>query len=147
MASENYNANDSENCTNINDERRKAGDLTTHQAIQVIVALFYAAIFIVGITGNLCVVISVKRHRPLQTVRNIFIVGLSCSDLVVAFSSVIVTPIVGFMKVWYFGEILCHIIPLLQGSALFFSTLTLTCISIDRYILIIHPTKQSIKKV
>jgi hypothetical protein len=47
--------------------------------------------------------------------------------------------------VWLFGPALCKLLPLLQGTSLSFSTLTLAAISIDRFILIIYPTKQPIQ--
>jgi hypothetical protein len=47
--------------------------------------------------------------------------------------------------VWLFGPALCKIVPLIQGSSLCFSTLTLTAIAIDRFILIIYPTQRPIQ--
>lgn len=58
----------------------------------------YAMILVVGATGNACVVYAVWRHRSLRTVRNVFIVGLSCSDLLSAVSSVLVTPIIALVS-------------------------------------------------
>lgn len=117
--------------------------------------------------GNLLVIISVYRHRSLQSVRNIFIVSLSCSDIVVSIVSGTITPITGFSKIWLFGASLCKLVPLIQvpkythsctpetkrttlnlfkGASLCFSTFTLTAISIDRFILIIFPTGFSVQK-
>ncbi|CAP34742.2 Protein CBR-NPR-10 [Caenorhabditis briggsae] len=121
-------------------------DLTLHPITISILATIYIFIVIVGCTGNLLVVMSVVRFKALQSVRNMFIVSLSVSDLFVAIFSGSVTPISAFSKVWLFGAPLCRFLPLLQGTALSFSTLTLTAIAIDRYILICHPTSEPIRK-
>jgi neuropeptide Y receptor len=103
-------------------------------------------LFRLGVAGNALVVISVGRHKTLQSVRNIFIVSLSISDIIVSLVSGSITPISAFSKNWIFGGTLCKIVPLLQGSSLCFSTLTLTAISIDRFFLVLYPTKRSIEK-
>ncbi|PAV73647.1 hypothetical protein WR25_19842 [Diploscapter pachys] len=99
-----------------------------------------------GVVGNLLVVISVCQHRALHSVRNIFIVSLSCSDIVVSIVSGSVTSITAFTKIWLFGPQLCYLVPLIQGTSLCFSTLTLTAIAIDRFILIIYPTRRPIQR-
>ncbi|VDN05686.1 unnamed protein product, partial [Thelazia callipaeda] len=99
-----------------------------------------------GVLGNSLVIISVIRYKSLQSVRNIFIVSLSVSDIVISVVSGTITPITAFTKIWLFGELLCYFVPFIQGASLCFSTLTLTAIAIDRYILIIFPTKEPIQK-
>ncbi|EFP10256.1 CRE-NPR-10 protein [Caenorhabditis remanei] len=121
-------------------------DLTLHPVPIAILATIYTFIVVIGCTGNLLVVISVYQFKALQSVRNMFIVSLSVSDLCVAIVSGSVTPITAFAKVWLFGSNLCFLLPLLQGITLSFSTLTLTAIAIDRYILICHPTKEPIRR-
>lgn len=85
-----------------------------------------------------------------------FILSLSCSDIVVCCISATITPITAFKKEWIFGAALCRIAPFiavsprpspyssppLQGISLCFSTFTLTAISIDRYMLIRFPMKK-----
>uniref|UniRef100_A0A0R3S597 G_PROTEIN_RECEP_F1_2 domain-containing protein n=1 Tax=Elaeophora elaphi TaxID=1147741 RepID=A0A0R3S597_9BILA len=100
-----------------------------------------------GVLGNTLVVLSVIRHKSLQSVRNLFIISLSITDIVISIVSGTITPITAFNKVWIFGELLCYLVPFIQGASLCFSTLTLTAIAIDRYILIIFPTKRPIQKL
>ncbi|CAD5235763.1 unnamed protein product [Bursaphelenchus xylophilus] len=121
------------------------GDLTSLPSTMLIFLILYVLIITLGVLGNGLVILSVIRHKSLQSVRNLFIVSLSCSDIVASLVSGSVTPISAFTKIWLFGETLCKFVPLIQGSSLCFSTLTLTAISIDRFILIIYPTKRSIQ--
>lgn len=73
-----------------------------------------------GVLGNTLVVLSVIRHKSLQSVRNIFIVSLSVTDIVISVVSGSITPITAFTKIWLFGEFLCYLVPLMQVSRFFF---------------------------
>nr|CAD2198289.1 unnamed protein product [Meloidogyne enterolobii] len=109
-------------------------------------AFLYSAIVLTSLLGNLLVILSVCQYRSLQSVRNLFIVSLSVSDIVISVVSGTITPIVAFTKIWPFGQLLCKWVPVIQGVSLCFSTLTLTSISVDRFLLIVTPLKPSIQK-
>ncbi|KAL7073079.1 hypothetical protein ACQ4LE_007779 [Meloidogyne hapla] len=109
-------------------------------------AFLYSAIVLTSLLGNLLVILSVCQYRSLQSVRNLFIVSLSVSDIVICVVSGTITPIVAFTKIWPFGELLCKWVPVIQGVSLCFSTLTLTSISVDRFLLIVTPLRPSIQK-
>ncbi|KAI6173935.1 Flp-18 GPCR receptor [Aphelenchoides besseyi] len=130
-------SNGSTECTDLNDYLWSlTRDPTTLPAVWILFAFFYSLIIVIGVTGNLCVVLAISRTRSLQTVPNLFIFSLSCSDIMVCFTSAIITPITAFKKVWIFGSLLC------SGSSLSFSTFILAAISIDRYVLIRFPMKK-----
>ncbi|TKR80274.1 hypothetical protein L596_014372 [Steinernema carpocapsae] len=125
---------------------RNQSDLTSLPSTMSVFGIFYSLIITLGVVGNMLVVLSVWKHKSLQSVRNMFIVSLSISDIVISIVSGSITPITAFTKVWLFGVQLCYLVPLIQGASLCFSTLTLTSISIDRFILIIYPTKRAIQQ-
>ncbi|CAJ0584575.1 unnamed protein product, partial [Mesorhabditis spiculigera] len=122
------------------------GDLTTLPATQAIFAALYTVIIICGIVGNSCVILAISRNKSLQTVPNLFILSLSCSDVLVCCVSATITPITAFNKEWLFGAHLCRVAPWMAGITLVFSTFTLTAISVDRYMLIRHPMKKPMTK-
>uniref|UniRef100_A0AC34QL65 G-protein coupled receptors family 1 profile domain-containing protein n=1 Tax=Panagrolaimus sp. JU765 TaxID=591449 RepID=A0AC34QL65_9BILA len=124
----------------------ETSDYTSLPSTMSFFAAIYSLIVTLGVLGNLLVVCSIIKFRSLQSVRNLFIFSLSCSDIVVCVVSGTITPITAFTKIWVFGGALCKLVPLIQGASLCFSTLTLTAISIDRFILIIYPTQRSIQK-
>uniref|UniRef100_A0A1I7X304 G_PROTEIN_RECEP_F1_2 domain-containing protein n=1 Tax=Heterorhabditis bacteriophora TaxID=37862 RepID=A0A1I7X304_HETBA len=93
---------------------RNQSDLTLQPTTMAAFALVYSLFITLGVVGNLLVVISVSKHKSLQSVRNIFIVSLSCSDIVVSVVSGSVTPITAFSKIWLFGPNLCYLVPLIQ---------------------------------
>uniref|UniRef100_A0A915HY58 G-protein coupled receptors family 1 profile domain-containing protein n=1 Tax=Romanomermis culicivorax TaxID=13658 RepID=A0A915HY58_ROMCU len=119
-------------------------DWTHETYVRVLFTCLYTLIFVVALTGNLLVIISVCTRKNLQSVRNTFIVSLSLSDLTVCLTSLPITPVYSFMKIWILGKAMCHFLPLIQGMSVSISSFTLTSIAIDRYILIVHPTKPPI---
>ncbi|GMT32699.1 hypothetical protein PFISCL1PPCAC_23996, partial [Pristionchus fissidentatus] len=121
-------------------------DYTTLPITMAFFAVLYFTIIVFGITGNICVILAISRTKSLQTVPNMFIFSLSCSDLVVCSLSATITPITAFKKEWLFGGLLCTVAPWIAGISLCFSTFTLTAISIDRYILIKYPMKKPLRK-
>ncbi|VDM60742.1 unnamed protein product [Angiostrongylus costaricensis] len=108
----------------------------------VIFAILYSIIILCGLVGNVCVILAITRNRALQTVPNLFILSLSCSDVAVCCISATITPITAFRKEWIFSSMLCRTAPFIAGISLCFSTFTLTAISIDRYLLIRFPTRK-----
>lgn len=118
-------------------------DLTTRPFVMAAFASFYSSIIILGLIGNSCVIIAIARIRSLQTVPNMFIFSLSCSDMLVCFISATITPIAAFRKDWIFGQFLCSFAPFLAGVSLCFSTFTLAAISVDRFLLILFPTRKA----
>ncbi|KHN76189.1 Neuropeptide FF receptor 2 [Toxocara canis] len=136
-----------ESCLDMNSELwRFRNDLTTQPVTMVMFALLYATIIVLGTFGNICVILSIARTRSLQTVPNLFIFSLSCSDVVVCCTSATITPITAFKKEWLFGATLCSIAPFIAGISLCFSTFTLTAISVDRFLLICFPMKKALTK-
>ncbi|TKR80450.1 hypothetical protein L596_014523 [Steinernema carpocapsae] len=137
-----------ESCEDFNDELwTYRHDLTTRPAVMALFALLYTVIIVVGFVGNTCVILAISRTKSLQSVPNLFILSLSCSDVVVSCTSATITPITAFKKIWIFGSMLCSFAPFIAGISLCFSTFTLTAISIDRFMLIRFPMKKPLSKV
>ncbi|CAG9533209.1 unnamed protein product [Cercopithifilaria johnstoni] len=138
----------SNNCLDINEELwRNNRDWSTQSSTIFIFIIFYATIILIGIVGNSCVILAISRTRTLQTIPNMFIFSLSCSDLVVCFTSATITPIAAFKKKWIFGAVLCSIAPFIAGASLCFSTFTLSAISVDRFLLIYFPTRKALSRL
>lgn len=109
---------------------------------KVFLGFLYTTVFLLAVAGNSLVVYVVVSNRFMHNVTNMFIINLAIADLFVNFTSLWLTPTYSFMNRWMWGEFLCKGVPLFQGSSLFISTLTLTAIAIDRYIVILHPFRK-----
>lgn len=66
-------------------------DLTSLPAVMGLFALVYSTIVLISLLGNMLVILSVCQHKSLQSVRNLFIVSLSVSDIVISVVSGTIT--------------------------------------------------------
>ncbi len=115
--------------------------------VQASFCVFYTAIFVIGITGNVLVCYVVCRNKAMHTVTNLFITNLALSDILLCFLAVPFTPLYTFLERWIFGNLLCHMVPYAQGVSVYISTLTLTSIAMDRFVVIIYPFRHRMKLV
>lgn len=116
-----------------------APDYVDRASVQWTFGCLYAIIWIFGIIGNLTVLYMVAERRVNFTVRTVFIVSLACSDLLMGFTSLPVTAVTIFTRIWVFTDFLCYIIGFLQAVSIFVSSFTLIFIAVDRYYLICYP--------
>ncbi|TMS38753.1 hypothetical protein L596_005405 [Steinernema carpocapsae] len=114
-------------------------DPTNSLPVMIFFAILYFNLFVLGIVGNVLIVILTLRHRHLQTVQNIFILNLAISDVIMCLLSLPFTPVTNIYKTWLFGQIICHLLPFAQAVSMFVSTISLSSIAIDRYILVVRP--------
>ncbi|CAG5123866.1 unnamed protein product [Candidula unifasciata] len=120
--------------------------ITSMSAVGLVVrGMAMAAIIIGAIFGNMLVISSVLRFERLRGITNFFIVSLAFADLLVA---ILVMPFNASMEItgkWVFGRTMCDIF---NANDVLFSTasiLHLCCISMDRYIAILHPLQYETK--
>jgi hypothetical protein len=101
----------------------------------------YMIIFIAGLVGNLIVIYFVLFYRRMQSMTNKFITNLALSDLLVIFICIPdeITRLNKTQRIY--GELFCKITHFVQGICLSVSVMTLTAISIDRYLIINKPVK------
>ncbi|XP_011504928.1 PREDICTED: prolactin-releasing peptide receptor-like [Ceratosolen solmsi marchali] len=118
---------------------------TSNLAFKLIIGIFYASIFLLGFFGNALVCFVVVRNRQMQTVTNLFITNLALSDVLLCVLAVPFTPLYTFLGSWVFGDTLCHLVPYAQGVSIYISTLTLTSIAIDRFLVILYPFRPRMK--
>ncbi|CAN9513499.1 unnamed protein product [Ophioblennius macclurei] len=100
----------------------------------------YSTVMAVGLIGNSCLVFVITRHKEMQNVTNIFIVNLSCSDVLMGVICLPVTIIYTLMDRWILGDALCKLTPFVQCMSVTVSIFSLVLIAMERYQLIVHPT-------
>lgn len=116
-----------------------ANQLINNHVVQGCFFVLYAAIFTIGLFGNVLVCYVVCRNKAMQTVTNMFITNLALSDILLCVLAVPFTPLYTFLGRWIFGRFLCHMVSYAQGCSVYISTLTLTAIAMDRFFVIIYP--------
>ncbi|CAK5077951.1 unnamed protein product [Meloidogyne enterolobii] len=83
-----------------------------------------------------------EHSSELRTVRNFFILNLALSDFFVCTVTAPTTVYTVLYVFWPFSRPLCKIAGSLQGFNIFLSTFSITAIALDRYVLVIFPTKR-----
>ena len=99
------------------------------------------AVIVIGVVGNSLTLYVISRYRSLHDVTGIFLANLALADLL---QSVIGMPLIAtssFNEKWIFGETLCTLSGLSNSLFCIASVLTLTAVSVDRWLAIRHPLK------
>nr|5ZBQ_A Chain A, Neuropeptide Y receptor type 1,T4 Lysozyme [synthetic construct] len=102
-------------------------------------ALAYGAVIILGVSGNLALIIIILKQKEMRNVTNILIVNLSFSDLLVAIMCLPFTFVYTLMDHWVFGEAMCKLNPFVQCVSITVSIWSLVLIAVERHQLIINP--------
>ena len=102
-----------------------------------------------GSLGNIVVVSSFIRQPALRTQRNSFILNLAISDLVLCLVTMPLTLLDIVNKHWPLGDsaVSCKVAGGLQAVSVFVSTISITVIALDRYQLIVYPTRDVLKRI
>ncbi|KAM9486723.1 2-oxoglutarate receptor 1 [Clarias gariepinus] len=102
--------------------------------------VMYGIIFLVGCTGNLmAILIYVIKLRPWKS-GTIIMVNLAVADLLYALS----LPFLVCFYItgnWMLGEFMCRFLRFCFHFNLYGSILSLTCLSVFRYIVVVHPLR------
>ncbi|KAM3957982.1 neuropeptide F receptor [Aphomia sociella] len=123
-------------------QNRKVDDPT-----RSLLLTFYGILVIIGAVGNALVVISVVRKPVMRTARNMFIVNLAVSDALVCCVGTPLTLMELLTKHWPLPDwpSLCKACGAIQAISIFVSTISITAIALDRYQLIVYPTRRGLQ--
>ncbi|XP_056320877.1 2-oxoglutarate receptor 1 [Danio aesculapii] len=102
--------------------------------------VMYSIICIVGVVGNfLAIIIYLIKLQPWKS-SSVIMVNLAVADLLYALSLPILVQFY-VTKTWSMGEFMCRFIRFCFYYNLYGSILFLTCLSIFRYVAVVHPLK------
>ncbi|XP_047611674.1 2-oxoglutarate receptor 1 [Phacochoerus africanus] len=101
--------------------------------------VIYSIIFLVGFPGNAVAISTyVFKMRPWRS-STIILLNLACTDLLYLTSLPFLIHYYASGENWIFGDFMCKFIRFGFHFNLYSSILLLTCFSIFRYVVIIHP--------
>ncbi|XP_063806822.1 2-oxoglutarate receptor 1-like [Pseudophryne corroboree] len=101
----------------------------------------YSSIFIIGFPGNIIAIsVYVMKMRPWRT-SIIILLNLAITDLMHLCSLPFLVYNYANKEQWSLGDFMCKLIRLVFHFNLYGSILFLTCFSIFRYFVIVHPMK------
>ncbi|CAH1111132.1 unnamed protein product [Psylliodes chrysocephalus] len=115
-------------------------------AYSTLIAL-YCSLILMGALGNTLVIVSVIRKPAMRTPRNMFIVNLAVADLLLCTITMPLTLMEILTKYFPLGNSLfiCKLIGILQATSTYVSTISITAIALDRYQVIVYPTRESLQ--
>ncbi|XP_053323146.1 C-X-C chemokine receptor type 6 [Spea bombifrons] len=105
----------------------------------VFLPVVYSVTFIFGLIGNLLVIIIFIFYEKVRTLTDTFLVNLATADML--FLCTLPFLALQAADTWKFGDVMCKIIRGAYRINLYTSMLTLTCITIDRFLSITQATK------
>ena len=112
--------------------------------VHIIKIILYIIVMLISLIGNLLIIFVIIFNKFMRKSTNFFILNLAICDLAILFSCMWVQIIFSVSKYWLWGELFCKINSFLQMVSIIASVLTLSLISCDRYIGILHPLKSKI---
>ncbi|XP_017558457.1 2-oxoglutarate receptor 1 [Pygocentrus nattereri] len=102
--------------------------------------IMYGIIFFVGLVGNImAIVIYLVKLRPWKS-SSIIMVNLAVADLLYALSLPFLVQFYSTMD-WTLGEFMCRFMRFCFHFNLYGSILFLTCLSVFRYVVVVHPLR------
>ncbi|XP_033006296.1 type-1 angiotensin II receptor [Lacerta agilis] len=120
--------------------------LGRHNYMLIVVPTVYTIIFIIGIFGNSLVVIVIYFFMKLKTVASVFLFNLALADLCFLVTLPLWAANAAMQYRWPFGSGLCKLASAAATFNLYASVFLLTCLSIDRYLAIVHPMKSRLQR-
>lgn len=98
--------------------------------------LLLITIFFLAITGNLIVGWVIFAHRRMLTPSDVYLFHLTIADGLMALTIPFLA--VALVKGWIFGSVMCRFLTLIIEANFYTSILFLSCISVDRYLVIVR---------
>lgn len=120
----------------VNPETQPCNTFLIPDALMAVVSVFYVLIFLLAIPGNLVVGLVIGLSKQSLPPSDLYLLHLAVADILLA----ITLPFwaTSVTKGWLFGDALCKIVTILQELSFYSSILFLTCISMDRYMVIVR---------
>lgn len=109
--------------------------------IGLITGIVVIGIILIGVIGNVLTLVVIISYHPLRDVTGMFLANLAVVDLLQSTFGMPLIAVSAFRRQWIFGETLCTISGLTNSLFCIASVLTLTAISVDRWLTIVFPLK------
>ncbi|XP_043395936.1 galanin receptor type 1 isoform X2 [Chelonia mydas] len=111
--------------------------------------IVFGVIFALGVLGNSLVITVLARSKPgkPRSTTNIFILNLSIADLAYLLFCIPFQSTVYVLPTWVLGAFICKFIHYFFTVSMLVSIFTLSAMSVDRYVAIVHSRRASVLRV
>lgn len=103
-----------------------------NSVVVIVVPIFFGIIFLLGLIGNMFVVIVVAANPTMRSTTNVLILNLAIADLLFIIFCIPFTTTDFVLPYWPFGNIWCKIVQYLIIATACASVYTLVLMSLDR---------------
>lgn len=79
----------------------------------------YSIIFLLATLGNSLVILTLVQNKRMRTITNVYLLNLAISDLFLGVFCMPFTLVGMILRNFIFGEIMCKLLPYLQGECCF----------------------------
>ncbi|XP_072405801.1 muscarinic acetylcholine receptor M2-like [Chiloscyllium punctatum] len=112
----------------------------------IVIAIAAGSLSFLTFTGNILVIISIKRNRHLQTINNYFLLSLACADMILGAVSMNLYTIYLTFGYWPMGPVVCDLWLALDHVVGNASSMNIFIISFDRYSSVTNPMSYPVKR-
>lgn len=107
--------------------------------LSIAIPVLFSLIAVIGIGGNLLVIIVVVSNKQMRNSTNMLILNLALADMFFIVICVPFTAVGYVMPQWPFGDAFCKFYNYMIYVTAYASMYTLVMMSIDRYLAVCHP--------
>ncbi|XP_063117113.1 C-C chemokine receptor type 1 isoform X2 [Cavia porcellus] len=97
----------------------------------------YSLVFIIGVVGNILVVLVLMKFKRLRSMTSIYLLNLAVSDLLFLFTLPFLIHYI-LKDTWVFGHAMCKLLSGLYYVGLYSEIFFIILLTIDRYLAIVH---------
>ncbi|XP_042281567.1 C-X-C chemokine receptor type 2-like [Thunnus maccoyii] len=133
---EEYNFTYNDSGFTINPDTQPCHTFSIPEAVMIVVHVFYILVFLLAIPGNLVVWLVICLSKQALPPSDLYLLHLTVADLLLALTLPFWAT--SLTKGWVFGDAMCKIVSIFQELSFYSSILFLTCISMDRYMVIVR---------
>lgn len=109
---------------------------------KIVSFVFYLISFLLGVGGNLLVLLVTFFYKPVKSVINCFIVNLAIADLIFVLLSIPSTYLTAYLiQYWPFSNFLCIFFNYMQTVSVTLTVYTLICITLDKFWALVKPLR------
>jgi hypothetical protein len=128
----------------IDTDYQRNSDMTRYDVPQTARGVSLVIFVAIGFAFNSFMIVSIVPNRRLRTVRNILLVHLGCTGLLLSFLINLSTAVVSFTGKWFGGIVVCQLYGFLLTVLTFVTSWTITALSWDKYQTIACPLHHSL---
>lgn len=98
-------------------------------------------LFLVGVVGNVMTILVVSKYRDMRTTTNLYLCSMAVSDLLIFLCMPLDLYRMWRYRPWRFGDALCKLFQFVSESCTYSTILSITALSVERYIAICFPLR------